>query len=60
MQLLSRLESSSDYDDSCGLAQQIVDFLELHTSDYRLNQLAQAEQNTDAIFKSLQQIILDK
>ena len=60
IQLLSRLQSTSDYDASCRLAQQIVDFLELHTSDYRLNQAIQSDQNTGTIFKSLQQIVLDK
>ncbi len=60
MQLLSRLESSSDYDGSCRLAQQIVEFFELHSGDYRLSQLVHTEQNTETIFKSLNQIILNK
>ncbi len=60
MQLLSRLESSSDYDGSCRLAQQIVEFFELHAGDYRLSQLVHTEQNTETIFKTLNQIILNK
>lgn len=60
MQMLSRLEVSTDFDRSCRIAQQLVDFFELHSGDYRLNQLIHNEQNTDAIFKSLQQITQEK
>ena len=60
MQLLSKLESSRDFDGSCRLAQQILEFFELHSGDYRLNQLVHIEHNTEAILKSLQQITLDK
>jgi len=39
MQLMSRLEQSRDLDTSHRIIRQILDFLELHTGDYRLNQV---------------------
>ena len=42
MQIVSRLDHSQDMDSSCRVAKQILDFLELHTGDYRLNQVSTA------------------
>ena len=40
MQIVSRLAHSQDVDSSCRVAKQILDFLELHTGDYHLNQVS--------------------
>lgn len=40
MQIVSRLDHSQDVDSSCRIAKQFLDFLELHTGDYRLNQVS--------------------
>ena len=39
IQLVSKLEQSTDVDASCRLSRQILDFLELHVTDYRTNQV---------------------
>lgn len=39
IQLVSKLEHSTDVDASCRLSRQILDFLELHVTDYRTNQV---------------------
>ena len=39
IQIVSRLDQSRDIDGSCRITKQILDFLELHTGDYRLNQV---------------------
>lgn len=39
MQLVTRLDQCRDLDGSCRLARQILEFLELHSGDYRLNQV---------------------
>ena len=37
MLLVSKLEHSTDVDESCHIARQMVELLESHTADYRLN-----------------------
>ena len=37
--MVSKLEQSTDVDGSCHLSRQILDFLELHATDYRTNQV---------------------
>ena len=36
---MSKLEQSTDVDASCRLSRQILDFFELHVTDYRTNQV---------------------
>ncbi len=42
MQIVSKLDHCQDVDSRCRVAKQLLDFLELHTGDYRLNQVSDA------------------
>ena len=46
IQLVSKLEQSTDVDASCRLSRQIFDFLELHVNDYRTNQVGRSMLHT--------------
>ena len=40
MQIVSKLDHTQDVESRCRVAKMLLEFLELHTGDYRLNQVS--------------------
>ena len=57
-QMLVRLEQAVDSEKSCSVARQILEFLESHMSDFRMQQ--SIARNVDPVLRTFQQTIQDR